>query len=181
MGGSIEARSKFALDVIDAVVARVGRGKDRHSVLPVVCIPGHAHGRPRAHVLVISCRKFASAIRTSRTCISSRATRPRAIHSISRGKSGTLVDPSERRESSSAAANTHRSQRSSMLRSMVMLSSSAERSLRTPTLVRRIRENIPLAPVDANVFYTKMEARGYVDYPFAEQKVSAAEVVGVSC
>lgn len=46
-----------------------------------------------------------------------------------------------------------------------------------PDLVRRIRENIPLAPVDANVFYNKMEARGYVDYPFAEQKVSAAEIV----
>lgn len=49
-----------------------------------------------------------------------------------------------------------------------------------PDLVRRLRENISLAPVDAAVFYAKMEPKGYVDYPFApesESKVSVAEIV----
>jgi N-ethylmaleimide reductase len=41
-----------------------------------------------------------------------------------------------------------------------------------PDLPLRIREGLPLSPYDRNTFYT-FDARGYTDYPFATELVSA--------
>lgn len=46
-----------------------------------------------------------------------------------------------------------------------------------PDLVRRLKEDIPFTPFDKNDFYTKMDPKGYVDYPFAETMSSVGEPV----
>ena len=45
-----------------------------------------------------------------------------------------------------------------------------------PDLVRRLREDIPLAPFDFGVFYTKMDPKGYIDYPFAEDSKGSKSI-----
>jgi NADPH2 dehydrogenase len=38
-----------------------------------------------------------------------------------------------------------------------------------PDLVFRVKEGVPLVRYDRTVFYTPMEAKGYIDYPFSQQ------------
>ncbi|KAJ4180113.1 hypothetical protein NW755_011962 [Fusarium falciforme] len=46
----------------------------------------------------------------------------------------------------------------------------------TPDLVFRIREGIDMNPYDRSTFYTPVETKGYIDYPFSEEFLGRALV-----
>ncbi|EMD36593.1 hypothetical protein CERSUDRAFT_115632 [Gelatoporia subvermispora B] len=166
-GGSVENRARFALEIVDAVVEAVGEKKtgirfspwaDFQEVGMDDPVPQFSYIveqlRDRhpdlAYIHLIEPRAAGDGDRESQTGESNDFLReiwaPRAIISAGGFTRETAIEHAEKTGDLIAFGRAF---------------------ISNPDLPRRLRENIPLTKWDRSTFYTAEEAKGYIDYAFA--------------
>ncbi|KAF7977824.1 hypothetical protein HWV62_2557 [Athelia sp. TMB] len=177
-GGSVENRSRFALEVIKAVVGAVGEKKTALRLSPWSKFQdmGMAHPEPQFTHLVSSIRSlypdfaYLHVVEPRVDGWADRATIPTSqakerdtIYALWSPKPLVSAGGHDR------ATGLEAAQRSGVLVAYGRL------FISNPDLVRRLQENLPLAKGDRTTYYTPRDwtTAGYTDYPFAEQVVSA--------
>ncbi|OCH85979.1 FMN-linked oxidoreductase [Obba rivulosa] len=167
-GGSIENRSRFALEVVDAIVKAIGAKKTAIRLSPWADfqemrmddpIPQFSHLveqlRERhpdlAYIHLVEPRATGDHDREVITGESNDFIReiwgPRPIISAGGFTRETAIELAEKTGDLVAFGRAF---------------------ISNPDLPRRLREDIPLAKWDRSTFYTPEDPKGYIDYPFAE-------------
>ncbi|KAJ7843250.1 hypothetical protein B0H14DRAFT_3086564 [Mycena olivaceomarginata] len=155
-GGSVENRARFALEIVDAVVAAVGA---EHTAIR------HGHGRPPPHLLL----RYLPTRRAHPTLAYLHLVEPR----ISGGGTRDL-ETIKKHESNNALAAFGRRAR---LEGAIEAAEGGEKVLvgfgrwflSNPDLPERLEQDVQLTPYDRSTFYLIGEnsPRGYTDYPLA--------------
>ncbi|KAF7977826.1 hypothetical protein HWV62_2561 [Athelia sp. TMB] len=177
-GGSVENRSRFALEVIKAVVDTVGEKKTALRLSPWSKFQdmGMAHPEPQFAHLVSSIRSlypdfaYLHVVEPRVDGWADRATVP-ASQAKERDAIFALWSP---KPLISAGGHDRATGLEAARRSGVLVAY-GRLFISNPDLVRRLQENLPLTKSDRTTYYTPRDwtTTGYTDYPFAEQVVSA--------
>ncbi|KAF8890831.1 hypothetical protein CPB84DRAFT_1784626 [Gymnopilus junonius] len=160
-GGSVEARSKFPLQVIDAIVKAIGEERTGLRISPFSTFQGMKMKDPVP--------QFTHFIKSLVTAYPDMA----YLHTVE-PDNGVTTESSD------------------FLPGSFTMQSAVERAEATgdliafgrwyisnPDLPTRIEKNIPLTPFNRKTFYTPAHVegteKGYIDYPFADSDIKAAE------
>ncbi|PAV18130.1 NADH:flavin oxidoreductase NADH oxidase [Pyrrhoderma noxium] len=168
-GGSIEKRSLFPLNVLDAIVSRIGASRTSIRLSPWNEYQGMRMADPIPTFSYIT-----SEIRKRYPDLAYlhfvEGKRPNDSNDFARAiwKEGREVNDNNKREQAVfLSASKHDRESAFTYAEQGDVVVFGKWFLSNPDLPRRIKEDIPLNPYDYNTFYTKKNPSGYADYTFA--------------
>ncbi|PIL29743.1 hypothetical protein GSI_08182 [Ganoderma sinense ZZ0214-1] len=171
-GGSIENRARFALEVMDAIVKAVGETKAAIRLSPWMLYQdmGMADPIPQFTYLVDQLKQ--------------RHPNLAYLHLISAGVPGSIAPKDDSQAhfihklwAPRPLITTGGYDRESGLKlaeETGQLIGYGVLFLASPDLPSRLREDLPLNEPDFSTFFTRLEAKGYTDYPFSEEFLKQA-------
>nr|CAB3484613.1 unnamed protein product [Digitaria exilis] len=174
-GGSLQKRCRFALEVVDAVVAEVGSERVGIRLSPYGNHLGchdsdpDALGVYMAQELSKRSILYCSAVEPEMVTVDGKMQIPHRLHEMRKAFNGMFMVGGgyDREEGNRAVADGYAD--------MVVY---GRLFLANPDLPRRFHLNAPLNKYDRSTFYTDDPVVGYTDYPYLEDSVSELHMHG---
>ncbi|KAK7685000.1 hypothetical protein QCA50_011835 [Cerrena zonata] len=166
-GGSIEKRSRFALEVLDACVKAIGASK-----VGIRLSPWEAYNEIRLPDPIPQYTYLVNRILESHPNLAYiHVTEPRVISLEDRDpnddESNDFIRKIWAPRPLISAGGYDRDLAIEVAEAKGDLIAFGRQYISNPDLPRRLRENIPFTPYDRDSFYTYESPKGYTDYPFA--------------
>ena len=170
-GGSIENRSRFLLEVVDALVSEWGRDRVAVRIAPSGSWNGMSDSNPQALFAYVAeqLNRFGLAYlhiiepRVKGNVVIAEGQAPVAAEKLRKIFKGRIIAAGGFEPDTAEAV---------IAKGDADAVAFGRHFVANPDLPKRIKLGAPLNPYDRNTFYT-FDARGYIDYPLYEEPVTA--------